>query len=261
MIKSESVYQFNLGNYECLVISDGLFTVPDGSMVDVMCLLVKTGQHTVLVDTGCGGGLDPNAGKLMQNLRFSGISNREIDTVVLSHAHSDHAGGNTDTNSKPSFPDARYYIGKKEMEFWTGTPDLLCYPEAIRQTIKDTIEKKLICIEDRLVKVSGEEEIVPGVFLINTPGHSPGNMAMLISSSGENLVYTGDVFMYPEEIEHLDRFSAPLMTDEGIETRLKILEEIVKRKALVFACHFPFPGLGRISRKGKIYAWEPIKTA
>ena len=84
-------------------------------------------------------------------------------------------------------------------------------------------------------------------------------MALLISLSNENLICTGDVFMYTEEIEQIDRFSAPLMTDEGKGTRLKILEQIVKGKALVFGCHFPFPGLGHISRKGRIYTWEPIK--
>ena len=258
MNKSEGSFQFDLGNYECLVISDGMFTIPDGSMVDVMCLLIKTGEHTVLLDTGCGIGLDPKAGKLTQNLHVAGISNREIDAVVLSHAHSDHVGGNTNAASEPSFPNARYYISKREMEFWTSTPDLTCYPENIRQTMTDTIDKKLISIENRIVRVSAEEEIVPGVFFIDAPGHSPGNMALLISSANENLICTGDVFMSAEEVEQIDRFTAPLMTNEGVETRLKILEKIVKKNALVFACHFPFPGLGHVSRKGKIYTWEPI---
>lgn len=233
-----------------------MFTIPGEQLIDVMCLLVKTGKHTVLIDTGCGIGLDPNAGKLMQNLQTAGISCTEIDTVILSHAHSDHIGGNTDAVCAPSFPNARYFIGKREWEFWTGSPDLTRYPRNIRQTMLNIIRKNLISIENKIVKVAGEDEILPGFHYIKAPGHSPGNMALRISSGNENLICIGDVFHSTGEIEQIDVFSAPLMTSDGKETRMKILSLAVKLKALVFACHFPFPGLGHILQKGETYTWQ-----
>jgi hypothetical protein len=57
---------------------------------------------------------------------------------------------------------------------------------------------------------------------------------------------------------NLDLYTAPLMTDDGRATREKILSHAVELNALVFACHFPFPGLGHISRIGEEYKWQPV---
>ena len=92
----------------------------------------------------------------------------------------------------------------------------------------------------------------------SAPSHSPGNMALKISSGDDNLICIGDIFHHPEEIEHTNLYTAPLMTKDGRATREKILSQDVNLHALVFACHFPFPGLGHIIRKEAIYTWEPV---
>jgi glyoxylase-like metal-dependent hydrolase (beta-lactamase superfamily II) len=227
-------------------------------MIDVTCLLVKTPDETVLIDTGCGNTFGPYAGQLIRNLQSAGINSTDISTVFISHAHSDHIGGNTNEIQLPSFPNAHYYISKKEWDFWTGSPDLSCQPESIRQNLLGNIKKNLIPITERITKVRDEKEIIPGFSFIKAPGHTPGNIAVNISSGNENLICVGDVFHYPEEVEKLDLYTAPLMAKDGRVTREKILYQAVKKNALVFACHFPFPGLGHVAKKDRVYKWQPL---
>ena len=61
--------------------------------------MINTGEHRVLVDTGADG-LGPNTGRLLQNLKSEGIEPDDIDTVILTHGHPEHIGGNTDSEGK-----------------------------------------------------------------------------------------------------------------------------------------------------------------
>jgi glyoxylase-like metal-dependent hydrolase (beta-lactamase superfamily II) len=73
----------------------------------------------VLVDTGADG-LAPSTGRLIQNLKSVGIAPEHIDTVIITHGHPDHIGGNTDDKGRPAFPNARYVMWQDEWEFWTS---------------------------------------------------------------------------------------------------------------------------------------------
>src|SRR3972149_7150193 len=116
---AEGSFGFRLGEFDCLVVSDGFLTVGPGKM-DISCLLIKTGQRKILIDTGCGGmSAQTKAGKLLQNLQAEGVSAAEIDMVVHTHAHSDHIGGNAAEHAKRGLPDARPLIHQKEWAYCT----------------------------------------------------------------------------------------------------------------------------------------------
>lgn len=268
-------YRFKLGDFECVVISDRTSKVPDTQpkqssskydiqpgQNDIMCLFIRTEEHVVLIDTGLGVGVETNAGKLIQNLQAEGIDCKEIDTVILSHGHGDHIGGNTDAQGRPVFPNARYIMHKEEWEFWTSDPDLtqVNLPKSIKQTFLIAARKNLIPIRYQFKLIDDETEIIPGIELIRAPGHTPSNIVLVISSGAEQLFYVGDLFHQPSELAQPGFYLAnDMLPEQARRTKAQILSQVVAPNALVFACHFPFPGLGYIVKKGNVWLWQPLK--
>jgi glyoxylase-like metal-dependent hydrolase (beta-lactamase superfamily II) len=220
-------FRFRIDNIECLVIRDtispmeldflfsnipagqlkqllGQYNIHSGEMMDIMCLFVRTGEHSVLIDTGWGVGSQPNSGKLIRNLEPVGISREEIDIIILSHGHPDHIGGITHPEYGFSFPNAHYFLSKKEWEFWASEPDLVQVDETVKHTMLTSVQNNLLPIQDKLTLVDNETEIVPGIKLIREPGHTPGHVVPVISSGTEHLLCTSDVIQHPLQIARLD---------------------------------------------------------
>jgi glyoxylase-like metal-dependent hydrolase (beta-lactamase superfamily II) len=268
-------FSFKLGNFECIVVKDGTCKGPmknnertslgDDSRtleleLDVQSILIKTGTHNVLIDTGWGIDTEPDAGNLIYNLQASGVQTKDIDTVIFSHAHPDHIGGNTDVNGKPVFNNACYIMNRKEWEFWASISELTGKEKSVKQTSIAAVNKNLKLIKSRFKLIGSGTEIVPGIGLIETPGHSPGHIVLVISSSTERLLCIGDIFHQPSDIATLDwSVINGKLTEEAISSRKKILSQAVSTKALIFCCHFKFPGLGYITKKGGAWLWQPIE--
>jgi glyoxylase-like metal-dependent hydrolase (beta-lactamase superfamily II) len=226
-------------------------------------LLINTGRHRVLVDTGGGAGLTPSVGKLIPYMQAEGIETAEIDTVILTHGHPDHVGGNTDTEGKPAFPNARYIMWKDEWEFWTSEPDLsqLQVEKDLKELMLALARKNLPPIKDQLDLVEREAEILSGIRAIAAPGHTPGHMALVVSSDNEQLLYVSDAVLSPIHLEQPEWYPVfDLDPEQAMATRRQLLARIVAEKALVITCHFPFPGLGRVVQTAEACQWQPIET-
>ncbi|MBU4426555.1 MAG: MBL fold metallo-hydrolase [Proteobacteria bacterium] len=287
---STEVYHFKVGAFECMAVSDGTLTytpptfpppatllfcnAPRGDLEHTLrqhniqpehwaewisqyiCLLVNTGEHRVLVDTGADG-LDPNTGKLLQNLQAEGIAPEDIDMVILTHCHPDHIGGNTLDNGKPAFPNARFAMWKDEWDFWTSKQAEEKLDEHVREVLLSVARKNLPPIQERLDLIEREREILPGIHAIAAPGH----MALVISSEGEQLLCISDTALHPIHLEQPEWCAAvDFAPDQVVATRRRILKRAAAEKALVLAFHFPFPGLGHIVQKGEAWQWQPIAT-
>ncbi len=284
---TNEIYRFKIGTFECIAVSDGTFGYPDHSffvnaprerleqvfrennirsgeiIAPWTCLWINTGEHRVLVDTGGGAGLLPSVGKLLPNLQTQKIEAVDIDTVILTHGHPDHIGGNTDAEGKPAFPKARYVMWKDEWEFWTSNPHLreLEVGEDIKQLMLSLARKNLPPIQGQLDLVDHEMEILPGIQAIAAPGHTPGHMALAISSDRQQLFYISDAVLYPIHLEQPDWYPAfDFAPEKAMATKRQLLERVIAEKALMIACHFPFPGLGQVTQKGEGWQWERIKT-
>ncbi|MBN2059668.1 MAG: MBL fold metallo-hydrolase [Deltaproteobacteria bacterium] len=224
--------------------------------MDLICLCVKTDKHTVLFDTGFGGVI-PTTGQLIQNLQDSKISRSEIDTVILSHGHPDHICGISGSNNQPNFPNAQYYMFKREWEYWMSKPDFSEVDEFIRQLTFTSIQKNLVPLKGRIQLLEKESEIVPGIKFLTTPGHTPGHISFVISSDKESLIILCDLFHRTIEIEDPSLFLLPPMTSEANISRAKLLSQ-VRIEDLLFSGHFSFPGVGKLYKSGDVQKWQPI---
>ncbi len=288
------IYQFELGNFHCVAVSDGTHTytpptfpppaiflfanAPKERLEPVLlehnlrpeqwlewtspyiCLVINTGKYRVLVDTGADG-LGPNTGKLLQNLQAAGIAREDIDTVILTHGHPDHIGGNTDGEGKLTFPDARYVMWKSEWDFWTSGQAETKLDEHVRERQLKFARKNLPPIQGRLELVDREIEIASGIRALAAPGHTPGHMALTISSRGEQLLCISDVVLHPIHLEHPEWCAGTdFSPSQVVATRRRLLSIAAARNALVLVFHFPFPGLGHVSQSGDAWQWQPIET-
>jgi glyoxylase-like metal-dependent hydrolase (beta-lactamase superfamily II) len=276
---------FNIGHFECRVVRDTIspmeleflfsnvpieklkkllnqYNVLPGRVFDVMCVVVKTGDHTILLDTGWGTSQKPDEGKLIENLKLQGIQGGDIDTVILSHAHPDHIGGIIDEKNRLFYPQARYFMNKKGWEYWTSRPDLSCYPEMIQQMMPAAVQKNVIPIKDRLTLIDSGAEILPGIEYLSTPGHSPDHGVLIISSENEQLLYSSDLFQHPLQMACPDLCTGlDYKPEQAVASRTQMMQRAAADKMLVFACHFPFPGIGHIVPRGKTFQWQPVKAS
>ena len=148
-------------------------------------LLIESGGRRLLVETGTGVRMSAKdrdikgveGGDPVEALRAVGEDPASIDFVVVSHLHYDHAGGMVDAAGQPSFPNARYIVQRDESEAARGD-------ELRLQGIMEAEQLELIRAARQLAEVQGEVELMPGVTVTRTGGHTRGSQAVLIGTPG-----------------------------------------------------------------------------
>jgi glyoxylase-like metal-dependent hydrolase (beta-lactamase superfamily II) len=288
---SAASLRFMVGDIECTAVADGtldytadaLFTnAPKESVEQVVRehelqpeeiplsftgLVINTASHRVLVDTGLGAGVVPSAGGLLENLRAEGIGPEDIDTVILTHGHLDHIGGNADAQGNLTFPKARYVMWKEDWDFWTSESTLdkldagqLYGAPELDAMIGASARQNLPPLLDQIDIIERETEIVAGVHAIPAPGHTPGHMGLLISSGDEQALHLADTVLHPIHLERPEWYPLyDLQQEQAASTRRQLLDRAAAENALVLSYHFPFPSLGYLSQKDKGWQWEPIE--
>jgi len=162
------------------------------------CLLIEIGGRRVLVETGNGDKFSPKLKELygidhdrsiLHALAEIGVEPESIDVVVMTHLHFDHSGGATraaGAGLAPTFPRARHVVQRRELE-------AALHPHA-RNRASYLAENLGPLYDAGLIEaVDGEVEVVPGVRVMPTPGHTPGHQSVLIDGGGEKAVFLGDV--------------------------------------------------------------------
>ena len=166
--------------------------------LNINCPLIRAGGKNVLVDTGVGTKHPPNrqnifdmkAGNLVAQVRDHGLEPEEIDYVVFSHLHFDHAGGATYRSStgqlETTFPKAQYLAQRADWE------------EATHPTERNAAGYYLEDLEplqqnNQLELLDGDTEIVPGVWCKLTGGHTAGHQIALLDVAGQKACFFGDL--------------------------------------------------------------------
>lgn len=271
-------HEFSLGHMQCIVLNDGHFTrdssvffagaPPDerettlrshGLQPDAVPswfdpLYVDTGTNRVLIDTGVGPSDDPLRGRLLQSMAAADIKPEDIDTVIITHGHGDHIGGNADSAGQPAFPNARYYISQEEWDYWAAPGRFEGQPERA-----EFFQRCLFGMSELFTQVPAGHVIVPGIRSVSAFGHSAGHIALEISDDEDQLLHLGDALHQPLHATYPDWGpSFDLHPEIAAETRRQLLRHATAQNLLTFAFHFPFPGLGRFSPLGESWTWTPI---
>jgi glyoxylase-like metal-dependent hydrolase (beta-lactamase superfamily II) len=274
-----ATHRLSVGQIDVLILADGLFPGPvnlfavnapeaelaedgltptDEFSLSVQPLLVETGGQRVLLDTGIGA-LGPAPGTLMAALETEGIAPEEIDVVLITHMHSDHFGGALDASGAPVFPNARYLINAVEQEFWSSNPSLgeLIVPDDMKEQFRQPIDAALAAFEGMIEQIAPGDEIAPGVVAVDARGHTPGHLAVEISSDGETLLHIVDAAHVPEiHLAHPEWFmAADNWPAWSVTTRKALFDRAADENLLVSTYHFPFPGVGRVTRDEIGWIW------
>lgn len=209
------------------------------------CYLIRSAGRSIVVDLGVGVGpyfrYRDMHGRLPDALAEAGATFDEVDAVFFTHSHPDHvAWSMVEDERRARFPNARYLLHHRDWAEFTGRDPVPRYIQRFIQPLRDL---------EVLDLLPGETAITDEVTAIETPGHTPGHMAVVIASDGERAVISGDVFNNPLYVtEPWREFGADLDHAQGIATRKALLDRIEAEGMVLIAEHFPEPGFGHVVR-------------
>ena len=197
----------------------------------------------------------------MAALSAEGIAPEDIDIVLITHLHSDHFGGAIDADGALAFPNASYLINAVEREFWASEPTLdeLVVPDEFKQVFRQAAVDALTALGSAPEQIAPGDEIAPGITVVDAKGHTPGHLAVEVSSDGEGLLHIVDAAHVPEiHLAHPDWF---MVADNypawSVTTRKALFDRAAEENLLVATYHFPFPGLGRVTKDEIGWIWTP----
>ena len=225
--------------------------------------IVRTGRHTVLIDSCIGNNKQrPNfppfhelTTDYLQQLAGVGLAPEQIDYVFCTHCHVDHVGWNTRlANGKwvPTFPKAKYVFSRKELRHWQETPaEAVGVNENVfEDSVQPILDAGLAQIIDDGFQLDDQLTIQP------TPGHTPGHYSVLLEDGGQVGIFAGDTMHHPTQIFVPDWNSGFCLDGPlAIATRKKLLEQAASRNMLLLPVHFASPGAGRVTARGDAFSF------
>jgi glyoxylase-like metal-dependent hydrolase (beta-lactamase superfamily II) len=237
------------------------FVTEEGHLkISIHALLVEAPRLTLIVDTCIGndkprtltGGVALQTTFLKQ-LEAAGCRREAVNAVVCTHLHVDHVGWNTMLQHGrwvPTFPNARYLIGRQEYDHWRRKGDAE-QQEILADSIQPIFDHRLAELVDMNHRLSAEIRLMP------TPGHTPGHVSVAIESRGEHALITGDMIHHPCQIAHPE-WSPTFDVDPAASaiTRRSVLDRVADRPVLVIGTHFAAPTAGHVRREGRAYRFE-----
>tara|TARA_B100000029_G_scaffold516620_1_gene631863 strand:+ start:94857 stop:95681 length:825 start_codon:yes stop_codon:yes gene_type:complete len=262
---------------ELKVISGGMFKLDGGSMFgivpkplwekiclpddrnrinnDTNCLLIRKDSRLILVDTGYGDKLNPrdqdiygiSGPTILKSLAAVGIGASEIDLVILTHLHFDHAGGATQLDEEgrlvPTFPNAHYVVQKGEWE------------DALNEygTMKNTYRSEnYLPLMDRglLTLLHGDTEIEPGIQVEVTGGHTRHHQLVKIETGTSQVVYAGDILPMTPHVRAPYNMAYDLFPYDTMMAKLRLLKQASDEAWIIVWDHDPEVSSGRIYCEG-----------
>jgi len=276
-----------VGDFELTILSDGWYLLDGGAMFGVVpkplwekraradehnrillglnTVIVRTGQHTVAIETGIGNKLSSKLREiygakeqLPRAFEAAGIRPEEVDIVINSHLHFDHCGWNTtkapDGRVVPTFPNARYFAHRGEVEHG----HLQLERDAISY-ISDNYDPLVGSGQMTLLDTRPGEEtpIVPGISVESFPGHTAQLLGVHIESGGRHACYISDLIPTSAHLDPTWVMGYDLDPVTCIEQRKRFLARAIPEQWLVLFTHdhhrpFGFVGLNERGKPGML---------
>ncbi|HTS57926.1 MAG TPA: MBL fold metallo-hydrolase [Terriglobales bacterium] len=254
----------SLGDFELIVVSDGIYHLDGGAFFGVVpkalwqkkaapdehnrvplglnSVVVRTGKHTVLIETGIGNKLPEKLrriygqpAQLLEGLSAAGISPDDIDVVINTHLHFDHCGWNTVRRGDQfvaTFPKARYYVqagewrhGRRQLE-----RDAISYISANYDPL---------VANEKMQLLHGDQDIVPGISVKVFAGHTRHMQAVYVQSAGKTACYISDLIPTTAHLDLTWVMAFDLFPLETIESRKRFYSQAIPESWLTLFTHDP----------------------
>ncbi len=256
-----------LGDFEIQLLTDGTFRLDGGAMFGIVpkplwtrereadarnrmllacnCPLIRAGKEVILIDCGLGRkwnekqrdiyDIDPRP-RLLEELAAQGVKPEDVTILIHSHLHLDHAGWNTQLNSRgvaePVFVNARHIVERRELEVARRPNEIQRGTYFLNNIAPIEADCGFETFEDTL-------EVVPGISLFRTGGHTAGHVGVRIESGGQKAMFIGEM-MPTTAHRHLPWIMAyDLFPIETLEMKRKLFAECVANNTLVLLNHDP----------------------
>ena len=222
--------------------------------------LIVTSNDVILVDVGAGARFQPGEGQLEKNLNAVGVTAGDVTKIVISHAHPDHVWGMVREDGSLRFANARYYITRPEWDFWMGEKaDAL--PEALQPFVAGA-RRDLQAIADRVTFVGDGDEIVPGLSVLSTPGHTAGHISLVADGSVPLIITVDATASHIVSFERPDwSFGFDMDPELARTTRRALIERAVRENAVLLGYHWAYPGVGTVRKEDGSFKFSPVTEA
>jgi glyoxylase-like metal-dependent hydrolase (beta-lactamase superfamily II) len=258
------MHRLTLGDFELTAVSDGTYRLDGGAFFGVVpkvmwekkvkadaenyvpvglnSVVVRTGRHTILIESGIGSKLPERLikifgqpAKLLDNLAAAGIAPDDIDIVINTHLHFDHCGWNTMQQGAkvvPTFPRARYYAPEGEWQHGRLQleRDAISYISENYDPLIKTGQMELL---------QGDQEIVPGVSVKVFPGHTQHMQAVIIESVGQTACYISDLIPTSAHLDLTWVMAFDVLPLQTIESRKRYYAQAIPQNWLTMFTHDP----------------------
>jgi len=269
--RESRVQRFNVGNIELISLFDGFFRLDGGSMFGTVPktlwerqapaddqnrvtlatrpLLVR-GARTMLIDAGLGDKRDEKVQAMFavdrrrnldHTLAEAGVSPEDIDIVLATHLHFDHAGGFTVRDAanrlRPRFPRAQYIVRRGEWEEAARVNERMRWAYFADDFTPLADAGVLQLVDD-------DATIMPGVKVRRTGGHTTHHQIVTIESSGKTAVFPADLIPTTAHARDAWIMAIDLFPVESLAAKKRLAAEILERETLVFFEHDPAVAAG-----------------
>jgi len=274
-------YTFKHGDFTISVVTDGNLVLPTALLapdappadrLEVLktggatgetyepptnATLIRSGPDVILFDTGAGADLMPSAGKLFENLTAAGVDPASITKVVFTHGHPDHIWGTMMADGALRYPKASYYVAAAEWNFWNDKDLQGKAPKEMTRFFVGA-QRNYSAIKDKTTMVKPGDDIVTGIRVLDTPGHTPGHVSYEVAGD-DGLIIVGDAVLAPwMYFPHPDwTFGFDTISDTAVASRKKLLDRVATEKTKMIGYHWPGPGVGYAERKNNAYRYVP----